>query len=287
MIIVEKADHPVVGVHDLDAARAAFERLGFVVPPAGKHREWGTANVCIMFPDDYLEIRGVNDDSKFLAGLGEFLEHGEGFSGVAFSTPDAEASYQACIANGLEAKPPRELNRNLVLGDKTLSLHFKTMLLGHDLYPGLTHANLCEHLTPDILRQPGWIDHPNGAVGFSRLVGVVEDQEGARRTYERLLGVARVKPMGEHTLLDFERGAVIELIGPTEAARRGEAQPARAPAYMASATIAVKSIETTRALLSANGVKFTSSGNTVSVPPEQAAGARLHFEEVQDKKSAP
>ena len=284
MTIVEKADHPVIGVHDLDAARDAFARLGFVVPPAGKHREWGTANVCIMFPDDYLEIRGVNDGTKFLAGLAEFLEHGEGFSGVAFSTLDAEASYQACIANGLEAQRPRELNRNLVLSDKTLSLRFKTMPLGHDLYPGLTHANLCEHLTPDTLRQPGWIDHPNGAVGFCRLVGVVEDQESARRTYERLLGGDRVKPLGDHTILDFGRGAVIELIGPSEAARRGEEQPARAPAYMASATIAVKSLEATSVLLANNGVSFTRSGNIVSIGIGHAAGARLHFEEVKGFK---
>jgi len=279
MTIVEKVDHPVIGVHDLDAARAAFARLGFVVPPAGKHREWGTENVCIMFPDDYLEIRGVNDRSKFLAGLAEFLEHGEGFSGVAFSTPDAEASYRACIANGLEAKPPRELNRNLILSDKTLSLRFKTMLLGHDLYPGLTHANLCEHLTPDALRQPGWVDHPNGATGFCRLVGVVEDQDGARNTYARLLGADHVTPLGDRTILDFGRGAVIELISSSEATRRGEDQPARAPAYLASATIAVKSIEVTKSLLTENGVSFTSSGYIASIHPEDAAGARLHFEE--------
>src|SRR5471032_2712905 len=279
MTIVEKVDHPVVGVHDLEAARAAFMHLGFVVPPAGKHREWGTANVCIMFPDDYLEIRGVGDPNKFLAGLGEFLEHGEGFSGVAFSTPDADASYRECVASGLEAMPPKELNRKLELSDRTLSLQFKTMMLGHNLYPGLTHANLCQHITPRTLRQPGWLDHPNGAVGFGKLVGVVADNEAAVKVYERLLGADRVRREGDRTILDFGRGAIVELISAEEAAKRGEDQPARAPAYMASATIAVKSLDATRKLLTENKVTFQDNGDSVAIDPAFAAGSRLHFAE--------
>ena len=279
MTIVEKVDHPVVGVYDLEAARGAFLRLGFVVPPAGKHREWGTANACIMFADDYLEIRGVADAKKFLAGLAEFLEHGEGFSGLAFSTPDAEASYRECRASGLDAQPPRELNRKLELADRTLSLRFKTMLIGHDLYPGLTHANLCQHLTPVELRQAGWLDHPNGAIGFSKLVGVVADQDAAAQTYDRLLGADRVKRQGSRIILDCGRGAIVELISPEEAARRGEDQPARAPAYLTSAAIAVKSIAATTQLLTANSVNFELRGKTIAVDPADAAGSRLHFEE--------
>lgn len=279
MAIVDKVDHPVIGVHDLEAARSAFARLGFVVPPAGTHEEWGTTNVCIMFPNDYLEIRGVADATKFLAGLDRFLEKGEGFSGVAFSTANATDSYEQCLESGLHAHPPRELNRKLVLSDRTLSLKFRTMALAPELHPGLTHANLCEHLTPDVLRQPGWVDHPNGALGFRKLVGVVEDHDSAYRTYSRLLGPERVRKFTNHLVLDFGRGAIIELIDPSEASRRGEEQPAREPAYLSSATIEVKSASKLANLLSGSGIKFETHGKRLSLDPDDAVGARLHFEE--------
>jgi hypothetical protein len=57
-------DHPVIAAGDLDAARVSYERLGFTVPPRGSHVEWGTGNLCIMFPDDYLEIRGIVDATR-------------------------------------------------------------------------------------------------------------------------------------------------------------------------------------------------------------------------------
>nr|WP_231859966.1 VOC family protein [Bordetella parapertussis] len=151
---VGRVDHPVVAVHDLDRTSQQYRKLGFVVPPSGKHQEWGTENLCIMFPGDYLEIRGIGDPNRFLAGVDKFLAKGEGLYSVAFNAASAQESYQAGLAAGLEIEPPRHLNRKLVLEDRTLDLHFETVMLGHDLYPGLTHANLCQHLTADTLRRP-------------------------------------------------------------------------------------------------------------------------------------
>lgn len=80
----------MIAVHDLE--REQYRKLGFVVPPSGRHQEWGTVNVCIMFASDYIEIRGVGDPTKFLAGLDKFLVHGEGLSGVAFNAKSAKGS---------------------------------------------------------------------------------------------------------------------------------------------------------------------------------------------------
>ena len=54
-------DHVLAGVADLEAARAAWRRLGFTVTPRGRHIGWGTGNYCIMFPDDYVELLGIVD----------------------------------------------------------------------------------------------------------------------------------------------------------------------------------------------------------------------------------
>lgn len=276
---VGRVDHPVVAVHDLEATRKQYTKLGFVVPPIGKHQEWGTANICIMFPDDYLEIRGVGDPNKFLAGLDEFLVHGEGLSGVAFNAKSATESYEAGRASGLGIIAPRHLNRRLVLEDKTLDLHFETVMLEHDLYPGLTHANLVQHLTADALRQPGWMDHPNGVKAFGRLVGVVTDMDVAEATYQRLLGEAHVKRENDRIWLDLGEGADIELIAPAEAASRGDAQPARGDAYIASATLLVTHIETTQLVFEQNGIRFRRVNGTLAVDPLDACGAHLYFQQ--------
>jgi len=277
--LVGRVDHPVIAVHDLELTSQKFKKLGFVVPPSGKHKEWGTENLCIMFPKDYLEIRGIGDPSKFLAGVDKFLAGGEGLYSVAFNAKSAEASYREGIATGIAIEPPKHLNRKLIVDGQTLDLHFKTVMLGHEFYPGLNHANLCEHLTADTLRQPGWLDHPNGVISFGRLVGVVSDFDQAERVYKHLLGAENVRREDHRILLNFGEGADIELIDADEAARRGDAQPQRGESYLASATLLVKDIAVTERVFTSNGIAFQRKGDALAVAAAEACGARLYFKQ--------
>ncbi|WP_248796475.1 VOC family protein [Pseudomonas sp. MWU13-2105] len=277
---VGRVDHPVVAVYDLKATRAQYQKLGFVVPPSGKHQEWGTENLCIMFAGDYLEIRGIGDPNKFLAGVDKFLEKGQGLYSVAFNAKSADESYKMGIESGIGIEPPKHLNRKLVLEDKVLDLHFRTVMLDHSLYPGLTHANLCEHLTADTLRQPGWLDHPNGVISFGRLVGVVSDFDGAESAYNKLLGAESVRREAGRIWLNFGEGADIELITPAEALQRGDDHPVRGDAYLASATLMVKDIATTAQVFYANNIRFRAEvDGSLRVDPQEACGAHLYFKQ--------
>src|SRR3546814_8233762 len=62
-------DHVLVGVRDLEAARETYARLGLTVSPRGRHIGWGTANYCIMFPGDYIELLGIVDATQFTNNL--------------------------------------------------------------------------------------------------------------------------------------------------------------------------------------------------------------------------
>lgn len=277
---VGRVDHPVVAVYDLKTTRTQFQKLGFVVPPSGKHQEWGTENLCIMFADDYLEIRGIGDPDKFLAGVDKFLEKGEGLYSVAFNTQSADDSYNAGIESGIGIERPKALNRKLVLEDKTLDLHFRTVMLDHSLYPGLTHANLCEHLTADTLRQPGWLDHPNGVIAFGRLVGVVTDFDAAEAAYNTLLGAENVRREADRIWLNFGEGADVELISSSEAEARGDANPARGDAYLACATLLVKDVTETARTFDTNGIRFDRKADgSLRVDPAHACGAHLYFKQ--------
>src|SRR3546814_15261514 len=46
-------DHALIGVADLERARAAFTRLGFTITPRGRPIGWGTGNYTVMFAKAY------------------------------------------------------------------------------------------------------------------------------------------------------------------------------------------------------------------------------------------
>src|SRR6185312_14860963 len=52
-------DHVIIGVRDLERARMGWTRLGFTLSPRGRHLGQATANYCVMFPRDYLELLGI------------------------------------------------------------------------------------------------------------------------------------------------------------------------------------------------------------------------------------
>ena len=108
-------DHAIIGVRDLDAARAQFERLGFTAAPLGNHVGKATANHCIMFADSYLELLGINEpDKPDTLGLDAFLEaRGEGLVKIALGTPDADAARADIEAQGFSPTGPDDLARPL------------------------------------------------------------------------------------------------------------------------------------------------------------------------------
>ena len=71
-------DHVIVGVRDLEHARMGWTRLGFTLTPRGRHLGQGTANYCIMFARDYLELLGVVERDEHAQRLEAFLARREG-----------------------------------------------------------------------------------------------------------------------------------------------------------------------------------------------------------------
>ena len=150
---IDGIDHVIIGVHDLEAARRIYTRLGFTVSPRGRHLGRGTANYCMMFDADYLELRGIVDASQFTDDLDRFLERGEGLNGVVFSTPNfcrASWAMRTLLSPGtglaspppLRAAevgmlPPMDVGRLIDLPDEEVSLAAAEPL--HPPWPLLTH----------------------------------------------------------------------------------------------------------------------------------------------------
>src|SRR5438477_7293867 len=118
-------DHVIVGVRDLERARLEWSRLGFTLSPRGRHIGQGTANYCIMFATDYVEVLGIVDPSDLVQRLDTFLAQREGLMAAAFAPAGAPQDMRARLLDrGLHASEPRPLGRQLELQEGIVAPRF-------------------------------------------------------------------------------------------------------------------------------------------------------------------
>ena len=239
-------DHAIVGVGDLEAARLTWQRLGFTTCPRGKHIGWGTANYCIMFADDYLELLGIVDASQFTNNLDHFLsQHGEGLLGMAFASSDI-----AALAEQLGGQP-QDLKRLLELPEGTVEPRFKLLHPPAGTLPGLS-GFFCQHLTPQLMRRPEWLIHGNGARRIAGMSVAVADKAEAQAAYGRVFGAQFVDDK-----IDFIK--------------------ADGTPKLSGLAIEVVDLAVTEAFLADAGIAFTEASEGLSVSPQQACGAVIRF----------
>jgi catechol 2,3-dioxygenase-like lactoylglutathione lyase family enzyme len=185
-------DHVIVAVRDLERARMNWTRLGFTLTPRGRHLGQGTANYCIMFARDYLELLGFAERDEYATRLENFLGRREGAMAVAFAPAgDTESARAALTALGLHPGEVRALGRQLELPEGTVVPRFSLLDLPPDEAPGLD-CFICGHLTPELVRRPEWLHHPNGAIGLKCIQVLVDDTAPLLPAYDRLLGLHEV-----------------------------------------------------------------------------------------------
>ncbi len=256
--LIDGFDHAIIGVADLEAARLAWRRLGFTLCPRGRHIGWGTANYCIMFPDDYLELLGIVDATQFVNNLDVFLaDQGEGLLGMAFASSDVDA-----LAEKLNGEP-QDLKRLLELPEGTVEPRFKLVHPPRGILPGLS-GFFCNHLTPELMRQPDWLLHANGARRIAYITIGVEDMAAAIDAYGRVFGTESVHQadggayvrtgIGEMRLIHSDHAPGLKELG-----------------------VEVNDLTATEVFLKAAGISFSQSPDGLSIDPAEAAGAALAF----------
>ena len=281
-------DHVLVGVRDLERARAAFERLGFATTPRGRHAGRGTGNYCLMFPEDYVELLGVVEPAAGAGaggGLERFLaERGEGLFGVALRSIDAAATRAAWRAAGLG---PSEVERFARMiedageGAGGAELRFENVMLDPSVTAGL-RVFACAHLTPEPMRRPEWLAHPNGAIGIGSVTVVADEPDALAPTLAKLVGPASVTDTDDTLAVHTGRGVILvttpddfELIHPalTAAAEEAGAEP-----RLGALTLLVEDPDRTAAYLDERGVPYEREhGGMIGIAPEQAHGVMLEF----------
>ncbi len=271
-------DHAIVGVQDLEAAQRQWSRLGFTITPRGRHRGWGTANYCIMFDSDYVELLGIIDPAQHTNKLDQFLRLREGLMGLAFSAETAESVSAALDAVAIDHKGPVDLSRLLELPEGDVEPAFKLVYL-NGATPGVS-SFVCQHLTRDLVWRAEWTRHANGATGIESITAVIDDAPTARAGWVRLLGDGVVTTFGDEEF-SVEVGAT-ELRFMTAAAARqslpGLKKIKWRPPFLASMTLTVHDLAQTMKSLDAGGIKYPRiEADTLTVSGAQANGVRLEF----------
>lgn len=275
-------DHPVVAVADMNSAKTTYEKLGFTVPPRGSHVQWGTGNWCIMFADDYLELRGILDPERFTLNLPLVLTtYGEGLMGVAFGTEGAEVSCQKLQDNGIAVGPLKSLTRNFELPEGWTQPQFKLCFPEERHIYGLMHVVLCEHLTPALIRKPEYLCHANSVTGISAMIGVVADLDAAAEAMVKLLGQGAVTRSEQMLRLITPSGQQIQLLShqsyQAQFADIGKDLQAH-DVCLGAIELKVADINQSKACLSKNAVPFQPwQGDAIIVPAEYGAGVSYIF----------
>lgn len=182
MAPINRLDHVIIAVQDLDAAASAWRKLGLTLTPRGLHAGKGTGNHCIMFPDSYVELLGIVDETGAQGRLAERVRtRGEGGMGLAWGADDADRACQALRAAGIDADDPNDLSRPLDLDGRQDMVRFRNVMLPKLDLPG-TMQFVCTHLTPELTRaRREWMLHPSGATGISGIMIAADDIAAANR----------------------------------------------------------------------------------------------------------
>ena len=138
----------------------------------------------------------------------------------------------------------------------------------------------CQHLTPEPMRRPAWLLHPNGARGIRSCTIATTDTGPVVEAMVRLFGSSTVTDTDNVVAVHTGHGVILiappedtELMHPLVDTTAIGAEP-----VLAALTLGVADPDRTAAFLKLQGVPFRRSPTgEVLVPPVEAHGVALEF----------
>ncbi len=193
---IEGLDHCIIATRDLEVARKTYEQLGFTLSRRGRHIGWGTANYCIMFGPDYLELLGIVDPDQYTAGLENFTKNREGLIKIVSRSNDIEVTRSHLQNAGFHPQEIKDLGRTLEMPDGDVIPRFKLVHLTGSDTPGLSTFT-CQHLTPELVWRDEWMHHANGAKAVYAYTILHDDPASLAETYSKFYDITPVLQSGQ------------------------------------------------------------------------------------------
>ena len=214
--MIERLDHLVIAVNDLDSAILSYTKLfGYGPSWRGIHRQLGTANALFPVENTYLELLASNgEEGAGAAMIKATLElNGEGLAGLVLGTSNINDLKESLLASGVELQ-------DLSLGegvdsDQGLKRTWKNLFLPFSLTRGM-FAFIIQHETGELPAV-----HGRSSSTINKLDHVVvntNDPEGFKSLYGDTFGIRlaldqTVEKWGGRMLFFRLNHTTIEVIG--------------------------------------------------------------------------
>jgi hypothetical protein len=280
-------DHLVLCVRSLDAALAAYARLGFTLTPTA-HHPWGTANRLVQLNGNFLELLTVAEPEKIKpVAAGEFtfgaynkafLGKREGFSGLVFASDDARRDQKDFAGSGLQTYPTFDFSRQAKLpSGQEVTVGFSLSFVTDPRMPEVVFFVSQQH-APQHFWKPEYQRHANGALAVSEAVMLADDPAALTDLFAKLQGKDAVVASPGQIAVKTARGQVTVLDRRRAASRFGEALPKgpQSPHFIAY-RIAVSDVVHTKTLLDKAGVAHHTSAGALQIAPADAFNTIIEF----------
>ena len=214
--MIERLDHLVIAVNDLDSAIDSYTKLfGYGPSWRGVHEQLGTANALFPVENTYLELLASNgEEGAGAAMIKATLElNGEGLAGLVLGTSNINDLKESLLASGVELQ-------DLSLGegvdsDQGLKRTWKNLFLPFSLTRGM-FAFIIQHETGELPAV-----HGRSSSTINKLDHVVvntNDPEGFKSLYGDTFGIRlaldqTVEKWGGRMLFFRLNHTTIEVIG--------------------------------------------------------------------------
>ena len=285
MSVSRPLDHLVLAVHDLDAAGAFYQRLGFLVGARNRH-PWGTENRIVQFDGAFLELITVGEGAditphqqgvfSFGAFVRDYLTTREGFAMLVLASQDARADKAAFDKAGIGGFAPFDFARKAKRPDGAeVEVSFSLAFARDPLAPDCGFF-VCEQHRPENFWNKATQAHPNGASALAGVTMVAADPADHAEFLSAFTGIRAFSATSAGLRFDTPRGIVECLSDAAFAFDFGLAATGEGP-RLSAFIIGVKDLVSFEARLKAEAVEYLSHRNALIIPPQSAFGVALRF----------
>jgi hypothetical protein len=238
-------------------------------PAGGAPRLTGTGNVTALFAHGYIEVLFKTADTPLVAEMKTAMARYRGVHLAAFAVADARSAHQRLAGDGFRVRPLVDMQRPVDTGAEPGTARF-TLARVEPWEMAEGRVQKLTHHTEQMVWQPRWMSHANGALALMRLRIVVADVDEAAQRYALFTGrTAARAPFGYSISLD--RGGV-DLMTVDGFRRALPEIPIPSLPFMGAYALKVRSLPALRDVLKGAAVPFQEQANELIAPFPQELG---------------
>jgi len=281
--------------HDMDTTINRYEQLGFFFTPLSLPRiilrpgrppePFGAGNRTAVFEENYLEVLAHTDlglwNSTTPQQRGPYnldvpLARYEGMHVMHFGTDDLAGLHDRLTAHGVTCTDIRPFERNVDTPSGPQMMKAQAFSFPPQANPeGL--VQIAQHLTPELVLQPRFMRHPNGARLVTESIVCTSSPEQYARKYALYTG-SDYQRAGERFTVDFGARSRVTVVTPDQVGSIVPGGTAPADPSLVGFTVLVADLDRVADLLTRNGVPFQAAGGRLVVAAADACGCAVLFE---------